>query len=80
LGLIDTEASFIRRSRQGNGEGQGYKRVSAGDQGLLGQHQAVLGLSVAGRDDAERGQLPATYIQVPAVRIIEALPTTAPAK
>ncbi len=68
IGLIDTgRLPAFPRPPQGDAEGEGHERVSGRrSRRMLGQHPAVLGSGVVGREDAERGQVPVAFVMLDA--------------
>ena len=65
IGLIDTDGfiHFLGRRKEML-KVKGMSVFPPEIEALLGQHPAVLGSGVVGREDAERGQVPVAYIQL----------------
>lgn len=65
IGLIDAEGflHFLGRRKEML-KVKGMSVFPPEIEALLGQHPAVLGSGVVGRDDAERGQVPVAFIQL----------------
>ncbi|KWV48578.1 acyl-CoA synthetase [Bradyrhizobium macuxiense] len=65
IGLIDTDGfiHFLGRSKEML-KVKGMSVFPSEIEALLGQHPAVLGSGVIGREDTERGQSPVAYIQL----------------
>lgn len=65
IGLIDTDGflHFLGRRKEML-KVKGMSVFPPEIEALLGQHPAVLGSGVVGRDDADKGQVPVAYIQL----------------